>query len=207
MFMELLDGLRCISEHPSIALVTAITKRDERFVIEGTAGCPTCRREYPIHRGIAWFGSAREPAELMPETLPDDNDGVTRVGAFLAVSDGITVALVGDWATYAPSLAGMVALRVFAVNPRVAVEESETVGVLYSDNRLPFADGSLRGIAIGDAGWSHHDVKMAARVLASGGRMVGPAALRLPDDIEEIARDDSIWIGEKRGPLVTLHRR
>jgi hypothetical protein len=37
--------------------------------------------------------------------------------------------------------------------------------------------------------------------------MVAPAMVAVPDDIEEIARDDLFWVGEKRGALVALHRR
>lgn len=206
MFIELLDGLRCTSDHAQIPLVIAITKRDDRFVVEGTVGCPTCRREYPLHDGIAWFDSSRS-AEASLSRTSDDDEGVIRIGAFLAVSDGITIALVGDWARYALALAAMAGLRAFAVNPQNAIGESERVGVVYSDNRLPFTDGSLRGIAIDDSGWSPREMELAARALSSGGRMVAPASAQVPVDIEEIARDETVWVGEKRGALVTLRRR
>ena len=207
MFIELLDGLRCVSEHPQIPLVTAITKRDDRFVIEGIVGCPTCRQEYPIRDGIAWFGSSSEVAVTQPNVLSDDVDGAMRIGAFLLVSDGITIALVGEWARYSLELSAMVGLRAFAVNPQSAVGESERVGVVCSDNRLPFTDGSLRGLAIDESGWTERDIELAVRALSSGGRMVAPASLAVPGGVEEIARDEDVWVGEKRGPLVTLHRR
>lgn len=213
MFIELIDGLRCTSDHAPICLVAAITKRDDRHVIEGTLGCPTCRREYPIRDGVAWF-RPRPEADVTPSWgVPPDDDGAMRIGAFLSVSDGITIALVGNWARYASELAGLaglaglVGLRVFAVNPQGAVGQSESVGVLYSDHRLPFKVGSLCGIAIDGSGWSVRDMELAARALSPGGRMVAPASSQIPDDIEEIARDLRVWIGEKRAALVALHRR
>lgn len=207
MFIELIDGLRCTSDHAPICLVAAITKRDDRHVIEGTLGCPTCRREYPIRDGIAWFRETVEADATLFPVVPADAEGAMRIGAFLAVSDGITIALVGDWGRYASELAGLVGLRVFAVNPQGAVAESEHVGVVYTDTRLPFKLGSLRGIAIDGSEWSAQDLELAARLLSPGGRMVAPASSPVPGEIEEIIRDERQWIGEKRGALVALHRR
>ncbi len=206
MFIELLDGLRCVADHPQIPLVAAILQRDERFVVQGVLGCPTCRREYEINGGVAWFRDQGGNTDR-PALLPRDEEGAMRIGAFLAVADGATVALVGDWARYAIELAELVGLRAYAVNPQERIGESERVGVLYSHNRLPVTDGSLRGVAIDDSGWSSDELRLAARALSPGGRMVGPATLAVPAAMEEIARDDRWWIGEKRGPLVALHRR
>jgi uncharacterized protein YbaR (Trm112 family) len=205
MFIELLDGLRCVADHPQIPLVAAILQRDERFVVSGILGCPTCRREYQVNDGVAWFRDRSDEAEAL-ELSPRDDEGAIRIGAFLAVADGATIALAGDWARYAIELAELVALRAYAVNPREPIGESERVGTLYADNRLPFTDGSLRGVAVDDSGWSDEELRLAVRALSPGGRMVAPATSPVPTEMEEIARDDRWWIGEKRGPLVTLHR-
>jgi uncharacterized protein YbaR (Trm112 family) len=206
MFIELLDGLRCTADHPQVSLVAAIMKREDRFVIDGILGCPTCRREYPIENGVAWFRPASNGGAATHDDAPDD-EGAVRIGAFLSASDGISVALVGKWARHAAELASLVGLRAFAVNPRVTLSESERVGVIQTDRRLPFANGSLRGIAIGEAGWAEADIERATATLSAGGRMVAPSATPVPDSVEEIARDDDWWIGEKRGALVSLHRR
>lgn len=206
MFIELLDTLRCIADHPQIPLVTAILERDDRFVVEGVVGCPTCKREYRITDGIAWFRDASDETGAR-DSIPRDSEGAIRIGAFLAATEGATIALVGDWARYAIELAEMVGLRAYAVNPREPIGESERVGTLYSDNRLPFTDGSLRGVAIDESSWSNDELRLAVRALGAGGRMVASATLPLPPELEEIARDESWWIAEKRGPLVTLHRR
>jgi uncharacterized protein YbaR (Trm112 family) len=210
MFIELLDGLRCVADHAQIPLVAAILERDERFVMRGILGCPTCRREYQITDGMAWFreqSNSGQARESMAKSSPRDGEGAVRIGAFLAVADGATVALVGDWARYAIELSELVGLRAYAVNPCEPIGESERVGVLYADYRLPVTDGSLRGVAVDESGWSEGDLQLAARALSPGGRMVAPATSPVPVGMEEIARDDRWWIGEKRGPLVTLHRR
>ena len=207
MFIELIDGMRCTADHPSICLVAAIDQREDRQVIEGTLGCPTCRREYPIHGGIVSFDAKPQTDSTTRSVGAREADGAVRVGAFLAVTEGITIALVGDWGRYASDVADLVGLRAFAINPSEAVTESEHVGVLHSDNRLPFKSGSLRGIAIDASGWSDADIARSTHTLAAGGRLVAPASSSVPDDIEEIARDDRYWVGEKRGALVALHRR
>ena len=117
------------------------------------------------------------------------------------------VALVGEWTRYASELAELAGVRVFAVNPHGPVEQSERVGVLHSDNQLPFRGYSLRGIAIGAPAWSLQEMDLATRTLAYSGRMVAPTAAPMPRDVEEIARDESVWIAEKRPALVGLHRR
>jgi hypothetical protein len=207
MFIELLDGLRCVADHPQIPLVAAIMQRDDRFVVQGILGCPTCRREYQIDRGVAWFRDSNDAGPASSAAPERDPEGATRIGAFLAVSDGVTIALAGEWARYATELAEMVGLRAYAVNPLEPIGESERVGALYSANRLPFTDGSLRGIAIDERGWSADELRLATRALSPGGRMVAPATSAVPAELEEIARDERWWIGEKRGPLVALHRR
>lgn len=206
MFIELLDVLRCTADHLQIPLVAAIDTRDDRLVIEGVLGCPTCRREYPIHGGIALF-TMGAPVQERETTDDDGADGALRAGAFLAASDGATVALVGRWARYAHELSQLVSLRAYAVNAEEPVGESERVGELRCGRRLPFADGSLRGIAIDEPGWTTANLALAAGSLSASGRMVARVDVPVPGEIEEIARDSEFWVGEKRGPLVALHRR
>ncbi len=206
MFIELLDFLRCTEDHPPIALVTAITRREGRFVVDAVMGCPSCRREYAIVDGVASFVGAAvsKPVDAAFQREPE---GAVRVAAFLAVSDGSTIALADDWAPYAAEVAEMVGARVFAINSPVSLDESERLGVLHTGHRLPFADAALGGVAIGSEGWTGGDLVRIVSRLASGGRLVAPAATALPPGMDEIARDDAVWIAEKRGPLVALYRR
>jgi uncharacterized protein YbaR (Trm112 family) len=206
MFIELLDSLRCPEDHPQIPLVAAITARDDRMVTEGVLGCPTCRREYSVHRGIVFF-TAGEGVPQREGNAGYRGDGALRAGAFLRAAEGVTVALVGQWAMYAHELSQLVPLRAYAVNADQPVGESERVGDLLTDRRLPFTMGSLSGVAIDERGWTREDLAGASRALAPSGRMVARADAPVPGEIEEIARDSEFWVGEKRGPLVALHRR
>ncbi|MDQ2891074.1 MAG: hypothetical protein M3R65_11070 [Gemmatimonadota bacterium] len=206
MYIELLDGLRCVAAHPEIPLVTAITRREGRFVVEGTMGCPSCLREYRITDGVVWFDEAEATHRASPEAFERYPNAATRLGAFLAVSDGATVALAGSWAPYAAELAEMVGARVFALNPRYPVAESERVARIHCGSRLPFAACHLHGVAIGEE-WSDESIEISVNAIAPGGRVVAPASSSVPSQVEELARDHSIWVGQKRGPLVALHRR
>lgn len=207
MFIELIDALRCPEDHRDSWLVASITEREDRLVREGLLGCPVCGREYPITRGIAWFGV--EPSAVAVDALAaahdDDEEGAMRAGAFLAPPEGSTLALEGSWATHAHTLAGLMPMRIFAVNPPTPLDDTERVATVHTRMGLPFAPRSLRGVALGDAAGAT-ELASATRVLGDSGRLVAPAALPVPAEIAELARNEMWWIGEKRGALIGLRR-
>lgn len=204
MFIELIDTLRCPEDHRDSWLVASITERDDRLVREGLLGCPVCGREYPITRGIAWFGVDPEPRAARA-TTPSDDDDAMRIGAFLAPTEGSTIALEGSWAGCAHALANLIPLRIFGVNPNAAIDDTERVATVETRVGLPFAPRSLRGVALA-AGAADADVASAVRVLADGARIVAPVSLAVPGEVAELARDDAWWIGETRGALIGLRR-
>lgn len=55
MFIELVDSLRCPRVHDDTWLVASVTRFDGRFIVEGSLGCPICRQQYPVHRGVVDF--------------------------------------------------------------------------------------------------------------------------------------------------------
>ena len=67
MFIELLDLLRCINVHEETWLVASLRAISNRFVLDGTLGCPICHAEYRIKKGIADFTETRELAHESPE--------------------------------------------------------------------------------------------------------------------------------------------
>lgn len=205
MFIELIDTLRCTSDHPETWLVASIHERDERLVLEGTLGCPVCHRQYPITRGIVWYGSDPATTERPAATEPMDAEGAMRAAAFLAPPEGAMLALTGEWAAYAHDIAELVPVRIFAINPSSDIEESERVGIVETREGLPFAALSLRGVALGEAATSR-DLESAMRALKDGRRLVAPVSLGVPEEIQELARDERYWVGEKRAALVGLRR-
>jgi uncharacterized protein YbaR (Trm112 family) len=205
MFIEVIDTLRCPVDHRDSWLVASIAERDDRLVREGLLGCPVCGREYPIVRGVAWFGVEPASDRVEPPAALDDEGGAMRAGAFLAPAEGSTIVLAGSWGAHAPALAGLMPLRIFAVNPDVALEDSERVAIVRTSIGLPFAPRAVRGIAL-DERATQQDVVDAARVLADGARLAAPASLAVPPELSELARDDAWWVAEKRGALVGLRR-
>lgn len=225
MFIELIDALRCTVDHADSWLVASISRRDERFVMEGVLGCPVCLREYPLERGVAWF--TREPRKLqqqqegtgnLPEyvrTAPEGdllsaNGGthsVMSIGAFLSVREGATIVLAGDWARTAHGLSELLPLRIFAINPPEPIYESESVAVLMSDEGIPLGRGLAHGVALDSTTASATWLTTAMRVLVDGGHLVAPAHVEVPDDISILARDEHFWVGDKRPALVSLRHR
>ena len=66
MFIELLDLLRCTNAHEDTWLVASFKTVSNRFVMEGTLGCPTCSAKYSITSGIADFRTATDSFEREP---------------------------------------------------------------------------------------------------------------------------------------------
>src|SRR5947208_16354545 len=57
--------LRCPERHEEAFLVMSTGEMVGRMVRSGILGCPVCRKEYPIVKGVVNF-SARGPGEGLP---------------------------------------------------------------------------------------------------------------------------------------------
>lgn len=213
MFIELIDSLRCTNNHADSWLVASIVRRDDRFVTEGELGCPICLREYPIERGVVWFGSREQQGTSAPAiddpsvTDISASDAAVRIGAFLNVTEGAAVLLGGTWARSAHALSELIPLRIFVLNPSEPIDESMSIGVVVSSEGIPLAPGTLRGVALDRATATPAALTSAVTVLAPGGRLVAPAEVAMPDEVAILARDDNFWVAEKRPPLISLVRR
>lgn len=211
MFIELVDALRCPVPHEESWLVASATRMEARHIVDGLLGCPVCHAEYPVRNGVADF--RREPT-LPLEAAPDpflrgDATTAMRLAAFLGLSDahGFAV-LLDEWGAQASALRELVETPIVLVDPPPGREGEPGVSVVLSDGIPPLAPGAARATAIGRS--SAARAAEAVRITRSGGRLVGPATLAVPDGVREIARDDALWVGEKepeRSPLVTLHVR
>ncbi|HEY3115028.1 MAG TPA: hypothetical protein VGJ62_15210 [Gemmatimonadaceae bacterium] len=208
MFIELLDLLRCINVHEETWLVASLKAISNRFVLDGTLGCPVCHAEYRIKKGIADF---TQTGELVRESLepspPSGNreEVATRVGAFLnATEPGATLVLGGSWAEAAQELSVMTATRILALNPSKQ-EESETVGLLRVNREIPLAPASVLGVAL-DASFAPEIISSALKVVRAGGRIVAPAEIEPPGELAVLARDERYWVGEKPAEMISLRR-
>ena len=208
MFIELLDLLRCINAHEETWLVTSFKSISNRFVLEGTLGCPTCSAEYRISEGVGRFGVRPAASEVPrnPMSAREREDLATRAGAFLNLTEpGATVVLGGRWAEAAQELSVMTETRIFALNAARHVGESETVGLLEVNREIPLAASSVEGVAI-DPSFPAEILSSAVKVVRPGGRIVGPASMELPGDLTILARDPSYWVAEKPVEMISLRR-
>jgi uncharacterized protein YbaR (Trm112 family) len=208
VFIEMLDLLRCVNAHEDTWLVASLKAISNRFVLDGTLGCPVCHAEYSIRKGVPDFRIGGE-AEQLPEqavTTESREDLALRIGAFLnATEPGATVVLGGSWAEAAQELSVMTETRVLALNPGKRIEESESVGLLRVTYEIPIAPASVLGVAL-DAGFPAEIMSSVLKVVRPGGRVVGPVTIDAPVDVALLARDERYWVAEKPVEMVPLRR-
>lgn len=211
MFIELVDALRCPHDHAESWLVLAADRMDGRDVVEGVLGCPVCRAEFPIARGVADLrvappsteGESGDAAAAAPVA-----DAGLRLAALLNLTDAQGFALlVGATTRHAAALGAVADTHLLLVNP-VAGAGALAASVLLADGALPLAAASARGIALDDAAGPSM-LAGAVRALRPGGRLVAPVALAVPAGVIELARDAAVWVGEREAGasgLVSLAR-
>jgi len=207
MFIELVDALRCPEPHEESWLVAAATRMEARHIVDGTLGCPVCKAEYPIRDGVVDF--RRGAQNIRTSAAQPDADLAMRLAAMLDLADsqGFAV-LLGAWGSQAAELSAIVETPLILVDPPEGVVGAPGISVLLSDGELPLAAGSARAMAIDAA--ERARVASAVRATRPRGRVLAPADIALPDGVRELARDDSVWVGERESatsPLITLHVR
>ena len=205
----MIDLLRCINPHEDTWLVASFKTVDNRFVLEGSLGCPTCSAQYSIHEGIADFSAGLVLPSCEAERASASHrreELATRAGAYLdATEPGATIVLGGVWAYAAQELSEMAEVRVLALNPQAEVKESPSVGLVHVGSEIPVAPGSVLGVAL-DAWFPAKIVASAVRAIRPGGRIVGPAAIPAPAELSVLAHDDTYWVAQKAPEVVKLSR-
>lgn len=209
MFIEMIDLLRCVNAHDDTWLVASFREIANRFVIDGTLGCPSCSAEYEIRNGVADFTlgeSIRSCDEERAAVGHQREELATRAGAFLDVTQpGATIVLGGLWAYAAEELSEMADVRVIALNAPEEVKESERVSLVRVAGRIPLAANAVQGVAL-DAWFPRSITDEALRVVRPGGRMVGPAAFTASDQATVLAHDENYWVAEKPAEVIALRR-
>lgn len=203
MFIDLVASLRCLTPHEDGWLVAVSRRMEGRSILEGTLGCPVCRREYPIVGGVGYFGvdaGAPAPAAASAPAPPLDEESAVRLAAFLGLqSPGGIVVLCGAWAGLAPALRQIVPVSCVLVDPP---RDDELVGegmaTLRTAGAIPLAAGSVRGVALDTLSADEGTLGAALRVLSSRGHLVAPVRLVPPAGVEELARDDELWVARTR---------
>ena len=201
MLIELVDALRCTSDHEEGWLIAVVGEREGGHIARGTLGCPICGAEFPIVDRVVLFGrgstadarSARasSPAASAPQRA-------LRAAALLDLTDGGGfVALGGGWAAIAPELLTIASVHLLLVDPLVAPPSIDGVSVLRTDEKLPLAASTLRAAALDASSGSNAMLASVVRALKGRGRLLVDAAVTVPADVVELARDDEHWVGER----------
>jgi len=189
MFIPLVDMLRCIRPHEETWLVATIDRAEDRDIIDGTLGCPSCLAEYPIRDGIVIF----DPGVSRPGyRRPSEQDVVRLAAALDLVDPRMTAVLDGSWGAYAPMLRGVSPVSLLLVNPPEGIMSGDGVSIVLAAT-APIAPSSVNAVAIG-GGASDAMIASLVRALRGGGRMVGPVTMALPDNLVEITRDSDLWV-------------
>ncbi|MDB4875216.1 MAG: hypothetical protein JWM41_1662 [Gemmatimonadetes bacterium] len=189
MFVPLVDILRCVNPHEETWLVASIERAEDRDILAGMLGCPTCLAEYPIRDGVVYFVE-RQPAAAAVQ--PSEAEAV-RLAATLDLTDArMTAVLHGAWAAHAQLVRGMSPAELLLLNAPAGMVSGDGVSLLVADI-APLAQGSVDAVAV-DATADAATIESLLRSLRGKGRMLGPVSMPIPDGLVELARDDEVWV-------------
>jgi len=189
MLIPLVDMLRCVRPHEDTWLVASIDRAQERDILEGTLGCPTCLAEYPIHDGIVVFDSTVvRPAFRQPS----ESDVVRLAAALDLVDPRMTAVLHGSWGAYAPMLRGLSPVPLLLVNPPDGIASGDGISIVLAASG-PIASASVNAVAL-DPAADRAMIASLVRAVRGGGRIAGSVAMALPADLVEITRDHELWV-------------
>lgn len=203
MHIELTELLRCPEPHGEAFLVMSTGEMLGRMVRSGILGCPICRREFPIVKGVVEFtgGGRRETGdEKAPASpLPSLVDAETLQALLDLSGPGGYVVLVGSAARHAVGLAALMGgIHFVGVNAPPEVEELPILSLLQCDTLIPLRPAVARSVVVGRDTAQSPWLTEAHRVLLRGRRLVieseDPTA---PEGVRRLATGQGLWVGEK----------
>jgi hypothetical protein len=201
MHIELVELLRCLQPHEDTWLVATVDRIEDREIVSGVLGCPICRAEYPIRNRVVYF---RPEVEHSHRIDPDAAEAM-RIAAALGLTEPQQIAVLhGRWGTHAPLVRAFSPAQIIVLDPATSIEPGDGVSVIVA-GAAPFARDSVNGIAIDAASPTDAGTSLVA-ALRRGGRMLAPSALPVPPGLNELARDDEVWVAERLGDVVPLRR-
>jgi uncharacterized protein YbaR (Trm112 family) len=206
MFVELLDKLRCPHDHEDNPLVATTAVTFERYIVEGTLGCSVCLAEYRVHKGVMDMEGDFPAPSLPPDVLSEEE--TVRRAALLGLDErgGLyLVDLIGRHSI--PSHVELSPDSKFVAMSVIGRQEHAVMSICGRPDALPFAVGSMRGIAF-DIDVKPTLLLSAVKVLAPGGRLVAPASTPVPWGVDLLAQDDRGWVAERVAiPVLNLIKR
>lgn len=190
MFIPLVDILRCVNAHEETWLVASIERADDRYIIEGTLGCPTCLAEYAIRHGVVYF---TETAVGTPIRNPNESDAVRLAAALDLTEPRMTALLHGTWGAHAQLVRGVSPAQLILVNPPAGTTSGDGISVIVSE-KIPLAQQSIDAIAVDESFTLDESGAATLPALKRGGRLLAPTSLPMPRGFTELARDTEVWV-------------
>ncbi|HVH69391.1 MAG TPA: hypothetical protein VM716_16090 [Gemmatimonadales bacterium] len=209
MHIELAEMLRCPEPHREGHLVVSTGEMLGRMVRSGILGCPICRREFTIVKGVVNFsgseqrdgGDVASPRASHPASrIPHPVDPETLQALLDLSGPGGYVVLVGAAARHAIGLAGMMGgIHFVAINAPDDVEELPMLSLLECETMIPLRQTMARAVVVGrdrlDQAW----LSEARRVLLPGRRLVVESDHAPPTvGITQVAQGQGLFVGERR---------
>ena len=210
MHIELTEMLRCPEPHGEAFLVMSTGEMHGRMVRSGILGCPICRREFPIVKGIVHFSGnvKRETGNVgdTQPTLPVSRFPFPAVDpeslqALLDLSGpGGYVVLVGAAARHAVGLAGLMGgIHFIGINAPGDVEELPVLSLLVCPGSIPLRQSVARGVVVGADRLGSEWLAEARRVVLPGRRVVIEGEdVPVPAGLTRLATGEGLFVGERR---------
>src|SRR5437879_6707177 len=152
--IELTEMLRCPETHEEAFLVMSTGEMVGRMVRSGILGCPVCRREYPIVKGVVDFsGGGRREAGVSSKAspplsrLPSPVDAPTLQALLDLSGPGGYVVLCASAARHATRLAEIMGgIHFVGIDAPSEVEELPVLSLLASETMIPLRRAMARAV-------------------------------------------------------------
>ena len=210
MHIELTEMLRCPEPHGEAFLVMSTGQMLGRMVRSGILGCPICRREFPIVKGIVNFsGTGKgergkvddEGATIPLSPFPFPAVDPQTLQALLDLSGpGGYVVLVGAATRHAVGLAGLMGgIHFIGIDAPADVEELPVLSLLVCPGMIPLRQTVARGVVVGSDRLGPDWLAEARRVVLPGRRVVIEGEdVPVPIGLTRLAAGDGLVVGERR---------
>jgi uncharacterized protein YbaR (Trm112 family) len=205
--IELTEMLRCPEPHGEAFLVMSTGEMLGRMVRSGILGCPICRREFPIVKGIVHLSGSAERAAVpgsaaeRPAPRPPLRADPETLQALLDLSGpGGYVVLVGAAARHAVGLAGLMGgIHFIGINAPEDVEELPVLSLLVCPGMIPLRQTIARGVVVGSDRLGSDWLAEARRVVLPGRRVVIEGEdVPVPAGLTRLAAGVGLFVGERR---------
>ncbi|HEY6158507.1 MAG TPA: hypothetical protein VIV88_13700 [Gemmatimonadales bacterium] len=210
MHIELTEMLRCPESHGEAFLVMSTGEMLGRMVRSGILGCPICRREFPIVKGIVDFsgkgkgerGKVDDQGATIPlSPFPFPAVDPETLQALLDLSGpGGYVVLLGTAARHAVGLAGLMGgIHFVGINAPSDVEELPVLSLLVCPGMIPLRQTIARGVVVGSDRLGSDWLAEARRVVLPGRRVVIEGEdVPVPVGLTRLAVGEGLFVGERR---------